>query len=87
MVIYRIDGNRCFHEAIKGLGYFLTRELAEKNLTERGYYLETRKWNGIGGHLPDSPNKFWYNKKLSDDGYSYDNTSYAYITEINVNEN
>jgi hypothetical protein len=86
MKIYRIDGNRCFSEPSKGLSYHLTKELAEKHLTEKGFYLETRKWERIGGHEPNSQNKIWYNKKLSDDGYSFDNTIYCFITEIDVNE-
>ena len=86
MKIYRIDGNRCFSEPSKGLSYHLTKELAEKHLKDKGFYLETRKWENIGGHEPNSPNKMWYNIKLSDDGYSYDNTRYAFITEIDVNE-
>lgn len=86
MKIYRIDGNRCFSEPLKGLSYHLTNELAEKHLKDKGFYLETRKWKNIGGHEPNSPNKMWYNIKLSDDGYSYDNTKYAFITEIDVND-
>ena len=86
MKIYRIDGNRCFSEPSKGLSYHLTKELAEKHLTEKGFYLETRKWEHIGGHEPNTPNKMWYNIKLSDDGYSFDNTRYCFITEIDVND-
>ena len=48
------------------------------------FYLETRKWKDIGGHEPGTPNDTWYNIKLSDDGYHYDNTKYRQITTINV---
>ena len=47
MIIFRVDGSKCFSEPIKGLGYFTTKELAENYLIEKGYYLETRKWNHI----------------------------------------
>jgi len=86
MKIFRIDGNSCFKDANKGLSYHLTRELAEKSLANAGFYLETRKWKFIGGHEPGTPNKTWYNIKLSDDGFAFDNTRYAFITEIDVNE-
>ena len=85
MIIFRVDGSKCFSEPIKGLGYFTTKELAENYLIEKGYYLETRKWDHISGHDPNTVNKFWYNIRLSDDGYSFDNTKYAYIVEVNVN--
>ena len=86
MKIYRIDGNKCFSEPIKGIIYFTTRELAEGYLVKSGFYLEIRKWDHIGLHEPNSKDRFWYNKKLSDDGYCYDNTRYCVITEIDVND-
>ena len=85
MKIYRIDGNRCYNEAAIGLSYHSTMELAEESLTKEGFYLEKRKWNYIGGHEPGSPDKFYYNKPLSEHGYPSDGTSYCYITEITVN--
>ena len=36
MKIYRIDGNKCFSEPIKGIIYFTTRELAEGYLVKSG---------------------------------------------------
>jgi hypothetical protein len=86
MKIYRIDGNICFSSPSKGLSYHLTREIAEKRLVDSGFYLETRKWENVGGHQPNTPDHTWYNIRLSDDGYSHDNTSYRHIVEIDVNE-
>lgn len=86
-VIFRIDGNRCFSEPIKGImGHYKTKEAAEKYLKERGFYLETRKWQHIGGHEEGTKDSKWYNKKLSEDGYSYGNTSYAFITEVELRD-
>lgn len=86
-VIYRIDGNRCFNEPVKGImGHYKTKEGAEKHLNERGFYLETRKWQHIGGHEEGTKDNKWYNKKLSENGYSYDNTSYAFITEVELKD-
>ena len=82
--IYRIDGNNVYNQAIKGLSYHKTKESAETHLKEMNFYLETRKWKDIGGHEPGTPNDTWYNIKLSDDGYHYDNTEYRQITTINV---
>jgi len=86
-VIFRIDGNRCFSGPIKGImGYYKTREGAKKHLQKRGFYLETRKWKHIGGHEEGTKDNKWYNKKLSEDGYNYDNTSYAFITEVELRD-
>ncbi len=86
MKIYRIDGNKCGKMAKIGLAYCTTIEIAERYLKQIGFCLETRKWEHIAGHEPGTESDIWYNKKLSDDGYFYDNTSYRYITEINVIE-
>lgn len=86
MKIFRIDGNSCYSEPETGLSYHLTRELAEKHLLEKGFYLETRKWKNIAEHEPNTLNKMWYNIRLSDEGYSFDDTRYCFISEIDVND-
>ena len=86
MKIYRIDGNRCFNVPAKGFSYHATKELAEQYLVDAGFYLETRKWKNVAGHEPNDKDYLWYNKKLDENGYCYDNTSYRFITEITVNE-
>lgn len=86
MKIYRIDGNRCFKAAEKGISYHLTKELAVKHLEKCGFNLETRKWKNNATHYEDSEFKWWYNIKLSPDGHPYDNTSYRTITEVEVDE-
>lgn len=85
MTIYRIDGNNVFSDPIIGLSYHSTKKLAEEYLENKGFYLEIRKWDHIVEHFPNKQNYIWYNKKLSDDGYPYDNTLYRIITEIDVN--
>lgn len=83
--IYRIDGNLCGKNPIIGISHYETEDLAVKNLVKNGFYLETRKWEASGEHSPKSADYIWYDKRLSDDGYAEDNTSYAIIQKIRVN--
>lgn len=82
MKIFKIEGSICYLIACKG--YYASRELAENALHCNGYYLETRKWKHRAGHEQGTDNHIWYNKRLSEDGYEYDGTSYATIREIEV---
>lgn len=84
MKIYKIEGSVCYLTVCGN--HYATRELAENVLKNSGYYLEIRKWQHRAGHEQGTPNNVWYNKKLSEDGYEYDNTRYAIIIEIEVNE-
>lgn len=86
-IVYRIDGNLCGSEPSVGLGYFSSREKAEWVLESSGFYLEKRKWSDVADHQYGSDSIMWYDKRLSDEGYEYDNTHYAIITEIKVKVN